>query len=371
MGAAGCHKCEGGTVRACYSGPPATVGVGTCRAGEQVCLADSSDWGPCEGEVKPAAAESCGTGVDATCDGQLAPACAPQQLTATNDPEFMSIDADHVYWTSRSSSTVSRIPKDGSSPATVLYMNEVDPRGIDASGATLLWTVNDGLRSGAKDGSGAAAYRMKLPLMALAACNDLFFMSVVADGPLAFVTTGDNEPCPPVIAVDAMGQVAHAYHVVDGSLLGTGVAADGGQLFATHELYRLDASGANQPIQLDDDFSAEGLAVDDDWVYVKASAKVFKVSRDGGGRTMLAPIPRDCGGTEYYPTNIALRGSWVYFIDNCEGEVRRVNKDGTGLHTVARATYQPFAIAADEHAIYWTETQLLPPAGRVMRLEQP
>jgi hypothetical protein len=55
------------SLRACYSGPGGTAGVGTCRSGLQGCIADA--WGPCSGEIIPGG-EACNL-EDDDCDGQL------------------------------------------------------------------------------------------------------------------------------------------------------------------------------------------------------------------------------------------------------------------------------------------------------------
>ncbi len=57
----------------CYSGPPATLGVGICRAGRHSCEVDGAgarSWSSCEGEVLPAL-EVCGNGLDDDCDGAI------------------------------------------------------------------------------------------------------------------------------------------------------------------------------------------------------------------------------------------------------------------------------------------------------------
>src|SRR5690606_7022262 len=57
----------------CYTGPPATLGVGVCRAGRHSCTVDEEGrraWGPCEGEVLPGP-EVCGNGLDDDCDGSI------------------------------------------------------------------------------------------------------------------------------------------------------------------------------------------------------------------------------------------------------------------------------------------------------------
>jgi Notch-like protein len=61
--------CQPGQQRQCYTGPAGTAGVGICRAGTQACLADGSNWGPCGGEVLPAA-EVC-NGRDDNCNAAV------------------------------------------------------------------------------------------------------------------------------------------------------------------------------------------------------------------------------------------------------------------------------------------------------------
>jgi hypothetical protein len=59
-----------GDVRECYTGASATLGVGRCLQGTQVCgdpMGEFSYWGDCIGEVLPAA-ETC-NGLDDDCDG--------------------------------------------------------------------------------------------------------------------------------------------------------------------------------------------------------------------------------------------------------------------------------------------------------------
>jgi len=58
--------CKPGDTLPCYSGPQDTQDVGLCEAGERTC--DGGVFGPCVGEVLPAA-ESCDTPGDDDCDG--------------------------------------------------------------------------------------------------------------------------------------------------------------------------------------------------------------------------------------------------------------------------------------------------------------
>ncbi|NUP07817.1 MAG: hypothetical protein HOW73_17350 [Polyangiaceae bacterium] len=54
----------------CYSGPPATLGVGQCMAGVHVCDSEGLSYGDCSGEVLPVL-ETCNTPQDDDCDGQI------------------------------------------------------------------------------------------------------------------------------------------------------------------------------------------------------------------------------------------------------------------------------------------------------------
>lgn len=64
--------CVLGQSQSCYSGPPGTAGVGTCRAGSQSCVTNAAggfEWGACSGEVKPITGN-----------------CAVASCTGANDP---------------------------------------------------------------------------------------------------------------------------------------------------------------------------------------------------------------------------------------------------------------------------------------------
>jgi hypothetical protein len=63
--------CVAGEGEVCYPGPPATEGVGLCKAGFRICGLDGS-WGPCEGAVLPSD-EICGDDLDEDCNGQICP----------------------------------------------------------------------------------------------------------------------------------------------------------------------------------------------------------------------------------------------------------------------------------------------------------
>jgi len=59
--------CTVGTTQPCYTGPPNSVNVGTCKAGTQQCV--NGTWGSCTGEVTPTM-EVCSDDLDHDCNGQ-------------------------------------------------------------------------------------------------------------------------------------------------------------------------------------------------------------------------------------------------------------------------------------------------------------
>ncbi len=57
----------------CYDGPKGTEGIGACKAGKRLCMADGS-FGPCQAQVVPNKAETC-DGKDDDCDGKTDEGC--------------------------------------------------------------------------------------------------------------------------------------------------------------------------------------------------------------------------------------------------------------------------------------------------------
>jgi hypothetical protein len=71
----GC-ECLTDSERECYDGTPGTAGIGLCRAGAEVCIANGtgSTWGSCQGQVVDTE-ESCDGAGDEDCDGEIDEGC--------------------------------------------------------------------------------------------------------------------------------------------------------------------------------------------------------------------------------------------------------------------------------------------------------
>ncbi|MEW5740102.1 MAG: MopE-related protein [Myxococcota bacterium] len=67
--------CMPSMTQSCYSGPAGTAGVGRCQSGTRTCNAQGTGYGPCMGEVLPAASETCGNAIDDNCNGQADEGC--------------------------------------------------------------------------------------------------------------------------------------------------------------------------------------------------------------------------------------------------------------------------------------------------------
>lgn len=87
------EACAPGTTRACFSGPPASAGVGSCKGGTQTCLGAGTGYGACVGEVLPKS-ETCASTRDDDCDGAPAPPCPPPYTieiqTGANQSKFVA-----------------------------------------------------------------------------------------------------------------------------------------------------------------------------------------------------------------------------------------------------------------------------------------
>jgi hypothetical protein len=87
--------CARGETQACYGGPVATVGVGACARGTQICAITGSvewgHWGDCAGDTRPSE-ERCDGARDEDCDGAVDEGCpcSASQRVPCDVPEFVS-----------------------------------------------------------------------------------------------------------------------------------------------------------------------------------------------------------------------------------------------------------------------------------------
>lgn len=78
--------CNPGDYVECYTGDPATNGVGECQSGIRTCAGGS--WSDCVGQVLPLPEEICGDSLDNDCDGVVnndCPLCTEQELIALDE----------------------------------------------------------------------------------------------------------------------------------------------------------------------------------------------------------------------------------------------------------------------------------------------
>ncbi len=85
----GCF-CTGRLQQPCYSGPPRTLGQGTCTGGTANC--EESQITACVGEVLPAS-EVCGDGLDTDCDGRVDEGC-PADACEAGEEVCDNVDND-------------------------------------------------------------------------------------------------------------------------------------------------------------------------------------------------------------------------------------------------------------------------------------
>jgi hypothetical protein len=172
----GCVPDDPGTGKACYSGPPGTLGKGICAAGTQTCNEDGSGCGPCVGETLPKPLEDCATLEDDDCDGQAT--CDGAALWSkawgsayTDIGESVAADADdNIYLAGRIGGPVDfggglLTPANPESPDVFLVKYDASgnyvwdrlfhaPKGFSPYGLDLRADVAGGLYlSGAFDGS--------------------------------------------------------------------------------------------------------------------------------------------------------------------------------------------------------------------------
>jgi hypothetical protein len=100
------------------------------------------------------------------------------------------------------------------------------------------------------------------------------------------------------------------------------------------------------------------VAIDDSYVYWTngRAGTVMRANKTGGG---IMPIVSGLSA----PVGIAVDASHVYFTDQAAMTVARADKSGASVTVLAHGS-NPLAIAVDDQAIYWINSQ----SGEVMKL---
>ena len=75
--------CKENDLKSCYTGPPATKGVGICKAGLQRC--QNSKWAACLNETLPTK-EDCSDNLDNDCDGVVNNGCKHVNIISPSRP---------------------------------------------------------------------------------------------------------------------------------------------------------------------------------------------------------------------------------------------------------------------------------------------
>jgi hypothetical protein len=350
-------------VQDCYTGPPATLGVGACRRGARICLPDGSDWTECLNEVLPQT-ETCGD-PDLDCDGVLPPACAPEVVATGSSPLFLATSPEdpYIYWTTRHTGEVHRARKDGTAEER-LFTGESDPRGLLVEDDHVVWTSSSGLRRGRKDGT-EVHFVYQLPAYSTEAfrallgqsCTTPFLLAVTRDDGGYFVSTY-SPGCTGILRITDAGDATGLPTRIDTSA----IILDGDTLFMGTPLTRMAVDGSSITT-LRTGTRTEGIAVDEHTVFVQGQDMVYRIDKAGHSYRTLASFEL-CGGS-HWAVNVAVSERRVYWLEQCSQTLRAIDKDGQNEEILHRASGTLFALLHDGEHLYWSEPS---PEPRVMKL---
>ena len=377
--------CSLGDVRACYTGPAGTEGVGSCRAGTQTCVSanELNDvFGACIGESTPGTTGGCAASSDAgpaQCQSSVSPPTTPQTLVSIGADEVLSVGVVgcNLYY-SLIGSGIYSVPTSGGAP-THLVSNPIPganagdgtfgdaPLAFDTSSVYFTYVAEASanlsdslfrapLSGGAPVQIDSMAWPSDVQFVGVAVASDDVYWAAQADGTIfrAPVTGGG------------------ATAVVSGLSLPRGapgaIAVSGGTIFMSDpagDLFAIPVGGGTPttlyagPALTSNSGNisgagASGLVVDDANVYFtfcpfdpSASAQplLMRIPRAGGSPTVLA---NSCA------MGIAVDAANVYWIGSENGgTVEEIPISGGTARVLASEQYAAVGPAVDATSVYW------------------
>lgn len=264
--------------------------------------------------------------------------------------QFIALDHDSVYFTDYSLGTVNAVAKAGGS-AQVLAAGQGKPSGLVVIAGTVYWTEFSGDAVLSAPTSGGTSTTV--------ATNQDGAFEITAAGDVPYWTT--LRACS--VARAENGGKAHV--VAEAHQPFTAIASTNDLVFwvsyQNKSVERFDVA-SNVTTTLIDGEGFElptTLATDGTRIYFggisPSHAAIRSISIDGGDVSTL--FEAECsidGGAPANPCvgNVTTDGAFVYFT--ADGKVSKVPVDGGEATTIASAQPRPFAIAADDACVYWS-----------------
>ncbi len=264
--------------------------------------------------------------------------------------QFIALDHDSVYFTDYTLGTVNAVPKAGGS-AVVLAAGQGKPSGLVAISGAVYWTAFSGDAVLSAPTSGGSSTTV--------ATNQDGAYEITAAGAVPYWTT--LRACS-VARAETSGK---AHVVAEAHQPFTTIASTNDWVFWVsyqHKSVERFEIASNTTTTL---IGGEGLelpttlATDGTRVYFggisPSHAAIRSISIDGGDASTL--FEAECtidGGAPANPCvgNVATDSAFVYFT--ADGKVSKVPVAGGDATTIASAQPRPYAIAADDACVYWS-----------------
>ncbi len=282
--------------------------------------------------------------------------CLPKRMADDPLPQDLQLDADYLYFTSLGTEAMSygdgavvRLEKYGQGRVT-LASPEKAPSQLALDDLVVYWTslgeaptYDDGAIL-AVDKSGdtrrTLAQGQSFPGGLAAGVDDIFWTSGGAAGTVAKVAKGGGE----VIAVATAQNTPHD------------VAVDAEHVFWTARfggVVQQAAADGSAPLTLASDQAGPTLlALDDLWVYWVNwdEGRVLRILKSGGDAAFEVAAETAQITALYLDTDSVY---WGVDLGVGGGSIHRVLKAGGDLETVVDGIAPPWALGADQVAVYW------------------